>query len=499
MESRRRRETALLLLAVQVLLVLGRVAADAPEAASCLNGCSNRGICNESTLKCECEAGYGGQDCGVELLTLSEESSIAQEIESLVEIDASPSFVPSVLKNALIYADNVGQDTESEVWRNHIKTITPRRLLEGDATTGAGCGFYDIFYEGCGSSAACFYGEMACSAESPFYSFYDGYIPHAPQTHANETFDSSFSDENDIFGSQSLSLATSSTGESYLGLFSSGKSLLVTLADLPMTAADVTVKLRLIVDDATFSATGSEISDMFQLSVSGEESTIETFVYQGYKSEIGSPNYHLEFHFKYARDLLRFKIQMSGLGQSKWGIDNLVVSSLVTNFAPLAEDIQVFTSADALGGSTAIELRGSDTECDTLAYHVTSLPRNGSLFLCECDKIWTKSITPEDLPALVTGPCHRVVYQPQVSAPTADSTVYDIFTYQVVDGQGSASDPASVKVFLTKDSGAHTPVAGEEGLALVFDGKRTCCPYLAPLLCRWTRSLLSSDSRPWEI
>ena len=477
-EPRRARRSALaLLFAAQLLLTLaGTVAAaeqsSRPSGQGCPNECSGRGVCVQSTLQCECHAGYGGQDCGVELLSLDEESSIVKEIESLVEVDLgpAPTVVPSVLKNALIYADNIGQDTESEAWRNHIKTITPRRLLEGDTTTGAGCGFYDVFYEGCGSSAACFYGELECSADSPFYSFYDGFIPHAPTTHVNETFDETFSDENDIFGSQTLSLATSSTGESYLGLFASGRSLLVTLADLPMTSSEVTVKLRLLVDDDSFKVDSSKVTEMFSLSVSGEESAIESLVYKGYKSEVGMPNYHLEFRFDYGKELLRFKMQMNGLGSSKWGIDNLSVSSLVSNYQPVANNLEVFTSADPLDGSTAIELRGSDVECDSLAFQVTSLPRNGSLYMCECDKIWTKAIGAVDLPAHVTGPCHRVVYQPQVSTPTGDSSLYDTFTYEVVDSKGYASNPASVKVFLTNDSSVHIPVAGEEGLALSFNG-----------------------------
>ena len=468
MKLRREGLAVLLLLAVQLLIVIHRVSAKSPDIG-CPNNCLDRGLCNPATFRCECDVGYGGNDCSVELLSLSEESSIVEEIESLVEVDIAPA-VPNVLKNALLYADNVGQDTTSDAWRNHIKTITPRRLLEGDATTGVGCGFYDIFYEGCGSSSACFYGELACSPESPFYSFYDGFIPHAPTTHVNETFESNFSDQNDIFGSQSLSLATTPSGETYLGPFSSGASLLVTLADLPSTAADVTVKLRLILSDEEFKADSGKISEMFALSVSGEESTIEEVVYEGYKSDLGVPNYHLEYRFKYARDLLRFKIQMNTSDQSKWGIDDLRVSSLVKNYSPIANDIQIFTSADPLEGSTSIELRGSDMECDTLSYKVTTLPRNGSLFLCECDKIWTKAIAPQDLPALVTGPCSRVVYQPQVPADTGDHSLYDLFTYEVVDSKGFKSDPASVKIFLTKDSSTHVPVAGDEGLALAFDG-----------------------------
>ena len=58
----------------------------------------------------------------------------------------------------------------------------------------------------------------------------------------------------------------------------------------------------------------------------------------------------------------------------------MLLTSITTNYKPVAEDKQLHIAADPVaGGSNTIELRGHDNECSTLEYEVTSLPTEGLL------------------------------------------------------------------------------------------------------------------------
>ena len=39
-------------------------------------------------------------------------------------------------------------------------------LIYDEEADQVGCGFYDVFYEGCGSSGTCFYDALACTAQA---------------------------------------------------------------------------------------------------------------------------------------------------------------------------------------------------------------------------------------------------------------------------------------------------------------------------------------------
>ncbi|MGB1701349.1 MAG: BatA domain-containing protein, partial [Nannocystaceae bacterium] len=54
-----------------------------------------------------------------------------------------------------------------------------------------GCGFYDVFYEGCGETVNCFYDALPCTPEDPFYDFYTStFIAHPPVLQYAEGFTS---------------------------------------------------------------------------------------------------------------------------------------------------------------------------------------------------------------------------------------------------------------------------------------------------------------------
>jgi hypothetical protein len=149
----------------------------------------------------------------------------------------------------------------------------------------------------------------------------------------------------------------------------------------------------------------------------------------------------------------------------------VVVTSVVANYAPTVEDRVVTAIAQQ---ALTVELRGHDEECDALTYHVTSMPTEGTLYLCSCDNIWTVALTADALPVTVPGPCQRVVYVPAPNSPTTDvAGAYDTFTYTATDSLAT-SNMGAVSIFMdATDADEATPVAGAAGLALQFDGVST--------------------------
>eukprot|EP00240_Pyramimonas_obovata_P005069 CAMPEP_0118950692 /NCGR_PEP_ID=MMETSP1169-20130426/51837_1 /TAXON_ID=36882 /ORGANISM="Pyramimonas obovata, Strain CCMP722" /LENGTH=423 /DNA_ID=CAMNT_0006897587 /DNA_START=1 /DNA_END=1269 /DNA_ORIENTATION=- len=198
----------------------------------------------------------------------------------------------------------------------------------------------------------------------------------------------------------------------------------------------------------------------------------------------GLPMTTSHYMFTYTLDTMRVvlstpKMEAETPEAMDWGVAMVEVVSLVANFAPVAEDMQVFMPADPSGGVNTIELRGHDDECGELEYTLTSLPTEGKVFLCSCENIWTKPVL--EVPQSVAGPCHRLVYQPQANMPAGDadgSKPFDHLTYTVTDAAGAASAPATVSLYVMP-SGDDTceappcsvPSAGKPGLALAFDGE----------------------------
>lgn len=394
--------------------------------------------------------------------------------------------VPQRLRNMLAYAQHLTTEGGQE---GGFTTVGDRALLQ-EAMTGhegggmhdmgadttdntLGCGFYDVFYEGCGTTAMCFYDSIPCSASEPFYDFYAGsgeegrYLPHPPQVEYEEIF--SAADGRPGLRSEKANVVWSGMrmeGDSLVPTSRQAPSIVMELPDMPASNATVTLELHTMGNyTPAVTVLGEEVvapANEEQYALDGDLVTLTTYI------------------FAYAGDVLRLKfapprgMDLSGMTFALRGVK---VSSIVDNYAPVAEEMQVFMPADPSGGVSTIELRGHDDECGELRYMVTSLPTEGKVYLCTCDSIWTTAIT--SVPTEVPGPCHRLVYEPQAGMPLpgADiNTPFDSLHYQVVDPQGAASLAARVRLYVSPagdDCDAPpcaAPSSGKPGLALSFNG-----------------------------
>lgn len=488
-----------------------------------------------------CEVGFGGEDCSINLSELNTHtqtfsfdnlanvpgegsSRSASLLGGSIDVNAAPisdvteenllfpssdlspetffdplagrigqalESVPQRLKNMLAYAQHLTSETSRQ---SGFTTIGNRNILQdmpnmemqdefsdilGEQTMG--CGFYDVFYEGCGTSSMCFYDAMPCTAAEPFYDFYEEsglpgrFIPHAPIVEYDEDFSNTATigqraDKAEVEWTggvaKEVSTATSAS-RVVLSPASTGGQLMVLLPDLPATNATITISLTTV---------GSFAPD---LTVLGEGMTLP------YEQETHRMNgitmMTSHYMFTYTLDTMKFKLTAPMDAEEEdmeWGVAHIEVVSLVTNFAPVAEHMQVFMPADPSGGVNTIELRGHDDECGDLEYTLTSLPTEGKVFLCTCENIWTAPIL--SVPQTVAGPCHRLVYQPQTNMPEADTnSMFDSITYTVTDVNGATSVPATVSLYVMpagescESPPCSVPSAGKPGLALSFNGEQS--------------------------
>ncbi|KAK3277069.1 hypothetical protein CYMTET_14901 [Cymbomonas tetramitiformis] len=489
-----RTQLGLLFGAALVAVAVAPTGADVAAAAStttnapCPADCSGNGACHEGT--CVCTGGFGGEDCSVKLGALQsvglvdldkldgrtggEEEHIvpagdltmdplglgSSDAESERPADTSADM-PQSLRKMLLYAQHLSQkvDTEGE----GIQELGgSRQLLNSDTDDESlGCGFYDIFYEG---AAPCFYGELQCSSEGPFYDFYAGEIPHAPEVEYSESFSGALGERGDdapAKWSGQFMTETSSKGDTYLAGVPGSKSVSVALDGLPSSKASITVSFDMLLDGA------NTTEDLVGLDVLGETSVAPSMVTKGLTSAYGKPNYNVKFGFDYAESGMKLKIS-SKAGSDSWGMDNFKIESLVSNYAPVVEDRTVMAMPDQ---PVTVELRAFDDECDNVTYYITSLPTEGVLYLATCDSLWTTPIKASMLPAAVPGPCQRVVYAPPANKPL-DRVVgkYDSFTYTAMD-DSSESQTAVVDIFFEDETAAgDAPVAGSSSFALAFNG-----------------------------
>ena len=187
-------------------------------------GCGEHGACNNGT--CICSPGFGGAACQLELAEMlsvplapaaapaaaepqyevvklagsaagqqadfSDIFSVGEEgdpaVETVLSSDvgtAAVEAVPGALRNVLLLAQHLNQEDSSHLAAG--LTTGPHRQLfssegEEDLTAGVGCGFYDVFYEGC---AACrggnFYGAFECEEGSQFYDSFYGFDVHTSE------------------------------------------------------------------------------------------------------------------------------------------------------------------------------------------------------------------------------------------------------------------------------------------------------------------------------
>lgn len=466
-----------------------------------VGNCAGRGTFNPADSLCTCDVGYGGDDCSINLLELSSVGASRRKLESaqpyaseqgwhapqpaaeeLLGMAANPAAatmpaVPFSLRNMLMYADTlVNSKTDAAAAAG-----AGRHLLEsGDAFGGqtVGCGFYDLFYEGCGTSSQCFYDSLGCSADAPFYDFYTGtMLRHAPDVEYFDDFllGSVFGDRGFLGKSSALwssvTPAVTDAGDDYNGGLAGSTPLTLQLAGLPAAPHEVIMSFDFVVDGGVGEFSRSPVA----LMVLGEGSVEANAVLDVTPAGSAQSIHQVEFKFTYSGANLKLRIAAAAplAAGARWGVDKVMISSMVTNYPPVAEDKQVHISPDPLiGGVNTIELRGFDQECEGLEYHITSLPTEGKLFHCACDSLWTTPITPADLPAMVPGPCHRLVYEPAANEPKTDlaGSPFDAFQYRVKDGYGEYSSPAYVKVFIDTPDTEDTPVAGAPGLAIACDG-----------------------------
>eukprot|EP00899_Mesostigma_viride_P022406 jgi/Mesvir1/334/Mv22741-RA.1 len=496
----------------------------------CPGDCSQRGSCFNGT--CHCNVGFGGEDCRVDLSKLRPAASVSShEVESsgklapaassagagvpavalaslpgglfgravgeavlpgslgggveaevlmgsegLVAAGAGGAGIPSSLRNMLRYADHLsttgmaGMDDVSVGAAGHHGRSLLGHTGGSAAVEGVGCGFYDVFYEGC---LPCFYSPLACTQSEAFYDFYAGFIPHAPVAEYSESFDDASgrslgnrgSDKAPVTWSGSgYNPLISATGTIYLAVAGPDDVLAMEVPDLPDTNATYTLAFDLIADEA--------LEALPRIIFPGQPGgwVLPVVQEKGSFHAVGVPNKRATFLFTYSSPALKVKISMApGSLSGGWGIDNLVLTSVVENYVPLAENRDVTGLPDQ---PVTVELRGHDNECGELTYEVLTLPTEGQLFLCTCDSIWSTPLVPQDLPAVIPGPCSRVVYAPQANRPQPgelNATAFDAFTYGTRDGAGARSRPARVRLYVGEDY-ADTPVAGLPGLALSFDG-----------------------------
>eukprot|EP00854_Cymbomonas_tetramitiformis_P026441 gene26441-32439_t len=226
--------------------------------------------------------------------------------------------MPQSLRKMLLYAQHLSQkvDTEGE----GIQELGgSRQLLNSDTDDESlGCGFYDIFYEG---AAPCFYGELQCSSEGPFYDFYAGEIPHAPEVEYSESFSGALGERGDdapAKWSGQFMTETSSKGDTYLAGVPGSKSVSVALDGLPSSKASITVSFDMLLDGA------NTTEDLVGLDVLGETSVAPSMVTKGLTSAYGKPNYNVKFGFDYAESGMKLKIS-SKAGSDSWGMDNFKI------------------------------------------------------------------------------------------------------------------------------------------------------------------------------
>eukprot|EP00898_Chlorokybus_atmophyticus_P001863 jgi/Chlat1/2678/Chrsp18S02987 len=409
-------------------------------------------------------------------------------LDSMMSEEASGSLrgVPSSLRNMLLYAqhlaDGGGSERDGVVVSGGVRTHQHqqqdggRKLLAPGDDTGMGCGFYDVFYEGC---MPCFYGPAACVPSGTFYDefadFYQGEVRESSTT----TYEDSFTDPTGFaFGDRSASSlspvywsrrtpAVTPSGEPYLGHVPAHTHLDMGVTQLPSSPAQVKLSFELVVVGGVSSVTDVVVELL------GEEGGMAVLVAESkeYVSRhvLGTPSYRYEYWFNHTGSNMRVRFTAVEMDEdATWGLDNVSLRTLVENNAPEVMDRDIHTLPDQ---PATIELRGFDEECDNLDFVITSLPTEGRLFFCDCESIWSEALTPNMLPAVVPGPCQRVVYAPRADSPsvTTNSVPFDTFTYKAIDSLSLSSPAGWIRIYVEADN-TPTPVAGVEGYALAFDG-----------------------------
>eukprot|EP00898_Chlorokybus_atmophyticus_P009137 jgi/Chlat1/9224/Chrsp99S08484 len=390
---------------------------------------------------------------------------------------AGPSTVPASLRNMLLYAEHLSSAAHAEEEeqaameagsRSRGGSGRRRGLLGLDddeqLTTGAGCGFYDVFYEGC---LPCFYTPDSCDNDDIFYDFYTGhFLAHPPKEEYREGFDdptlATLGDRNGPPAVWQGNFRSKETprGELYLGGLLSNDTLSVVLKDVPAANTEYNITVDVLSGDHALPPPRDLL-----LTIAGEGEV---------PSQLVSSTLHttsLAYSFNYTLTDMKL-VFTSPFALGEWGIDNLLVTSTVGNYPPVAEDRQIFALPDQ---SATVELRATDDECQHLTMFVTSLPTQGTLFLCSCDSLWSTPITASMLPAEVRSRshCSRVVYAPEANRPLPLEGVsgpFDQFEFVASDGY-TTSAPAVAKIYVqVDDTETDTPLAGLPGLALSFDG-----------------------------
>ena len=313
----------------------------------------------------------------------SHQPSDQRQQEPVSAADA-PAAAPFSLRNMLMYADTlVKSRTEAAEAGGHA-----RRLLDASDPLDAvavGCGFYDLFYEGC---ANCFYNNnLACTPDAGFYDFYTGEtLRHAPETEYSDNFmaGSVFGDRGFLGKTNALwssdAPAVTADGDDYLGGLSAAAPLTLRLGDLPSAEHELIMSFDFVVAGA--SAAAFDISPV-TLTVLGEGPVVASAVLD--VSSANQAAYQVEFKFAYRTTDLVLKIAAAAGALPEgatWGVDSVMLTSMVTNYPPVAVDKQVIISPDPFGGAAGntIELAGFDQECEGMEYHITSLPTEGKLF-----------------------------------------------------------------------------------------------------------------------
>ncbi|KAK3277281.1 hypothetical protein CYMTET_14706 [Cymbomonas tetramitiformis] len=468
--SSRGGRSTLVLLGLSALFV----AVAATTDGACPQGCSERGICKEGV--CQCDAGYGGEDCSIDLnqahttkgsllnfdslahgsgeRSLQGASLLGGSLEASVQPErndpsadaisrgfldplgmvggADSEAVPHSLRNMLAYAQHLSSGAAEGGFTTVGGSRTMLQFEEAGVAEGAslakdalGCGFYDVFYEGCGTTSMCFYDAIPCSAEDPFYDFYEPsglpgkFLAHPPIVEYDESFEGGLGERDEkaqVVWSAGMPHEYSD-GSHYLGGFEPTDSVTMLVPEMPASAASVTM-------DFNFVGAALPI-----VTVLGEATLMPTSILPSSDDSV----MHLSYHFDYGIEDLKVKFSSPGSNES-WGIDQLKIVSLVDNYAPVAEDQAVFMTSNPSGGINTVELRGHDDECGELEYHA-NMPESET------------------------------------------AGAFDSFTYTVKDPKGATSEPAMVNLYVTPNSEiacanppCEFPVAGKPGLALSFDG-----------------------------
>jgi hypothetical protein len=283
----------------------------------------------------------GGEDCSVLL------DADAAFLDPLADHAAAAEHaeVPARLRTMLEYAAHLHSDAAAR--EAGFTTVGGARALmqEGDAAAesagNVGCGFYDVFYEGCGASAMCFYDALPCSEEAPFYDFYEASgLPGVMMKHAPV-----LEYEQGLAGVATPGARADKAAVTWEGFTQTGAELApATAAGVVMTVPDMPESNSSVVLDVH---TSGDVTPTLMVLGEGVVAPASeyTMVTDGVQLVV------TRYAFNYAKSVLRVRFRApTGMDMTNvsWGVAAVRLVTVVDNYAPVADHVQVRTLLNSL-------------------------------------------------------------------------------------------------------------------------------------------------------